>query len=68
MYPSTALQLRITRVISAIFLRDTLEAASNDAEMLVQEMPDLVQDFGVLLLTVIVELHPKSVQKPYSGY
>ncbi|CAE7939276.1 TPC1B, partial [Symbiodinium sp. KB8] len=27
----------ITRVISAIFLRDTLEAASNDAEMLVQE-------------------------------
>ena len=37
-----AWQLRITRVISAIFLRDTLEAASNDAEMLVQEMPDLV--------------------------
>lgn len=27
----------VIRVISAIFLRETLEAANNDAEMLVQE-------------------------------
>ena len=36
--PEMAMWIEVIRVISAIFLRETLEAANNDAEMLVQDL------------------------------